>query len=351
MGLGSRASFILQERWLAYTSELPLLNDLRIERCILCSNPISIQLHFFSDASENAYGACCYIRSCNSVGETKTALLTAKSKIAPLKQQSIPRLELCGALLAAELYEKVAASLKITTETYFWVDSTIVICWLSSTPSAWTTFVANRVSKIQLSTQNCRWNHVSGHQNPADHISRGLPAENLLNNDLWWKGPPWLSLDKEFWPLQQPMNDSEYNSIPEARKPPTTAITATAEPSFIDLFVSKYSSYNKMLRITAYCRRFILHCQRNSRPSTTIITSEEMTGAETTLIRLVQQQAFPAEWKKLQQSMTVSSKSRILWFPIIPLSDDPFDFESLSPGQCPTGSSLKAVPDVNVCKM
>lgn len=301
-----------KERWLAYTSELPLLNDLRIERCILCSNSISIQLHFFSDASENAYGACCYIRSCNSVGETKTALLTAKSKIAPLKQQSIPRLELCGALLAAELYEKVAASLKITTETYFWVDSTIVICWLSSTPSAWTTFVANRVSKIQLSTQNCRWNHVSGHQNPADHISRGLPAENLLNNDLWWKGQPWLSLDKEFWPLQQPMNDSEYNSIPEARKPPTTAITATAEPSF--MFVSKYSSYNKMLRITAYCRRFILHCQRNSRPSTTIITSEEMTGAEMTLIRLVQQQTFAAEWKQLQQSMPVSSKSRIRWF-------------------------------------
>ncbi|XP_062704266.1 uncharacterized protein LOC134286638 [Aedes albopictus] len=300
-----------RDSWLNYTSQLSLLNELRIDRCILCSNPTSIQLHFFSDASESAYGACCYIRSSNSVDETKTALLTARSKVAPLRRQSIPRLELCGALLAAELYEKVTASLKLTAETYFWVDSTIVICWLKSTPSAWTTFVANRVSKIQHATQNCPWNHVSGQQNPADHISRGLPAETLLNDELWWKGPQWLTLEKEFWPIQHAMSDLDFNSIPEARRPPTIAIAAATEPSFIDLFIAKFSNYNKMLRVTAYCRRFLLHLQRNPRPPTTIITTDEMQAAEAVVIRLVQQQLFAAEWKQLLQSLPVSSKSRI----------------------------------------
>ncbi|XP_062713979.1 uncharacterized protein LOC134290792 [Aedes albopictus] len=301
------------ELWHNYTTKLPLLNELRIERCVVCSNPSSIQLHFFSDASEDAYGACCYIRSSNSVGEIKTALLTAKSKIAPLKQQSIPRLELCGALLAAELYKKVAASLRITAETYFWVDSTIVICWLNSTPSTWTTFVANRVSEIQLATQNCTWNHVSGQHNPADHISRGLSAEILLHNELWWKGPQWLTLDQQFWPSQQMMNEPNSSAIPETRKVSATASPTMNEPSFIDLFVNKFSNYNKMLRVAAYCRRFILHCQKNPKPTTKIISVEEMHGAETSLIRLVQQQSFPAEWKQLQQSQPVSTKSRIRW--------------------------------------
>ncbi|XP_062533993.1 uncharacterized protein LOC134203020 [Armigeres subalbatus] len=264
-----------KERWFNYMSQLPYLNDLRIERYILCSNPSSIQLHFFSDASENAYGACCYIRSSNSNGETKTALLTTKSKVAPLKQQSIPRLELCGALLSAELYEKVTSSLQIPTDTYFWVDSTIVICWLNSTPSTWTTFVANRVSKIQLATKKCTWNHVSGQQNPADHILV-VCLLRIYSTTSFGGG-------------------------------------AHTEPSFIDDLATKFSSYHKMLRVVAYCRRFIHHCQGRSRPSRTVITAEEQQAAEMNLIRLVQQQSFTAEWNQLERSQPVGLKSRIRW--------------------------------------
>ncbi|XP_058827613.1 uncharacterized protein LOC131687537 [Topomyia yanbarensis] len=96
----------IKERWQEYQSQLHLLNDLRIDRCILLSNLVSVQLHFFSDASEHAYGSCVYVRSTNASSAVKVCLLTAKSKVAPLKKQSIPQLELCGALLSAELYEK-----------------------------------------------------------------------------------------------------------------------------------------------------------------------------------------------------------------------------------------------------
>ncbi|XP_062710702.1 uncharacterized protein LOC134288828 [Aedes albopictus] len=162
----------MKERWHSYMSELSLLNKLRIERCILALKPAYVQYHFFSDASQQAYGVCCYIRSADISGSFKVALLTAKSRVAPLKQQSIPRLELCGALLAAELYLKVSQSLELPGPAFFWVDSMTVLSWLKAAPSTWTTFVANRVSKIQHATQNCSWHHIPGKENPADLLSR-----------------------------------------------------------------------------------------------------------------------------------------------------------------------------------
>ncbi|XP_055543033.1 uncharacterized protein LOC129728609 [Wyeomyia smithii] len=141
-----------QTRWIDYKSQLPRLNELRITRCILLANPETIQIHIFSEASQLAYGACTYIRSTNASGRIKVALLTAKSRVAPLKRKSIPRLELCGALLAAQLYEKVKSSLQLDAECYCWVDSTVVLYWLRASPSVWNTFDANQTSKIQLAT-------------------------------------------------------------------------------------------------------------------------------------------------------------------------------------------------------
>ncbi|XP_055542791.1 uncharacterized protein LOC129728379 [Wyeomyia smithii] len=139
----------MKQRWFAYVSKLPSLNDLRINRFVILSNTTAIELHFFSDASETAYGTCVYVKSTNSSGQTKTALLTSRSKVAPPKQISIPRLELCGARLAAELYGKVSDSLRIDARIHFWVDSTTVLSWLQARPLTWTTFVANRVATIQ----------------------------------------------------------------------------------------------------------------------------------------------------------------------------------------------------------
>ncbi|XP_058826896.1 uncharacterized protein LOC131686901 [Topomyia yanbarensis] len=252
----------IKERWHEYQSQLSRLNDLRIDRCILLSNPVSVQLHFFSDASEHTYGSCVYVRSIDASSAVKVCLLTAKSKVAPLKRQSIPRLELCGALLSAELYEKVMSSLQIHAETFFWVDSTIVLSWLNSSPSTWTTFVANRVSKIQTATQNYSWNHVAGQQIPADHISRGIPAETLLQCDLWWQGSQWLQNDQSDWPIQQHDNIQHSEVLEEARKAPAAVAPANIEPSFVDEFVEQFSDFQHMVRVAAYCRRFLQKCHQ-----------------------------------------------------------------------------------------
>ncbi|XP_055543807.1 uncharacterized protein LOC129729321 [Wyeomyia smithii] len=307
----------IKERWLAYCNQLPRLNDLKIERWVLCETSSSIELHFFSDASQHAYGACCYFRSVDAYGTIKVALLTAKSRVAPLQQQTIPRLELCGARLATELFQQVHKSLNHSGEVYFRVDSTIVLNWLKAPPTTWVTFVANRVSKIQQVTSHCTWNHVAGQVNPADRISRGTEAGKILNDDLWWHGPPWLQLDPCFWPNQSTSTQNEDVFL-EARQVPVNATAAVTPPSFIDSLVSKFSNYNKLLRIIAYCRRFVRRYKPTSEPSTLpahpFLSSKELQEAEAVVIRLVQQQSYNEEWIALQNSRPMQSKSKLRWF-------------------------------------
>lgn len=310
----------LQERWLQYEDQLPLLNELRIDRLITCQAPETVQLHIFSDSSEKAYGACAYIRSTDPNGLVKSALLTSKSKVAPIKQQSIPRLELCGALLAAELYQKISASMRSRMETFFWVDSTTVLSWLKCTPSTWTTFVANRVSKIQLATKDCTWNHIAGKENPADILSRGATPEALLNCTLWWTGPTWLQWTPNQWPTEFNADLHSPTISREARRAPAVALNVhhDHERSFIDEFVARFSNYQRMLRITAYCNRFLRNCRKRSRKVTitdeTFLSSEEIKVSEATLIALIQQQAFSVEWKQLSEKRPLSTKSKLRWF-------------------------------------
>lgn len=102
------------EAWRKFHELLPLLNQPRIERCVIIPKAVSIEIHCFSDASEKAYGACLYIRSTDASGRIRVQLLSSKSKVAPLKCQTIPRLELCGAVLGVQLFEKVRESIRIT---------------------------------------------------------------------------------------------------------------------------------------------------------------------------------------------------------------------------------------------
>ena len=154
-----------------------------------------IELHLFCDASGRAYAAYIFIVATDSHGRRKSSLLVAKTKVAPVKTQSAPRLELCAALLGTRLYQSVIKSigqtLVVIEETFAWTDSTIVMCWLSKEPSRWSTFVPNRISEIQ-SENKSSWNHVCFADNPADPASRGINPDEINQHDLWWNGSKWL---------------------------------------------------------------------------------------------------------------------------------------------------------------
>jgi len=171
-----------------------------------------LELHSFADASERAYGACIYIRSTDFEDSHHTSLVCSRSRVSPLKNLSLPRLELCAALLSAQLTQ-VLQSINIKFDcVYHWSDSNIALAWIKSCPRRWTTFVANRVSAIQELSDSNDWHYVKSSQNAADIISRGMSPISLLQSRLWWKGPSWLTNNVCEWSQDTPLTEQE---IPE----------------------------------------------------------------------------------------------------------------------------------------
>ncbi|XP_062556678.1 uncharacterized protein LOC134221499 [Armigeres subalbatus] len=191
----------INEKWKQFHAQLGDISELRISRFAFVSNWTDIQFHCFADASILAYGACLYVRTTNAAGSVRIELLSSKSRVAPLKRLTLPRLELCAAKEAAFLHMKVTKSLSMQdVQSFFWSDSTIVLHWLRAPPNSWQTFVANRVSTIQTTTYPHSWRHVAGKENPADLVSRGMAVSDFLNSQLWKQGPTWLRNDEEEWP-------------------------------------------------------------------------------------------------------------------------------------------------------
>ncbi|XP_051162201.1 uncharacterized protein LOC127282143 [Leptopilina boulardi] len=213
----------------------------------------NLELHGFSDASSRAYGACVYLCLEDDLGMERITLLFAKSKVAPLNPVSIPRLELCGAVLLAKILSFVITLKNLENLPVFChTDSTVVLAWLSKHPSTWRTFVANRVAQIHELLPDAKWQYVPTRENSADCISRGISPSEILNHSLWWKGPPWLPDKSNKSPQECPLIPSEVNL---EQKP--INIHVSIRDDCLSELSKKISSWPKLLRVTAYCKRFL----------------------------------------------------------------------------------------------
>ncbi|XP_073959790.1 uncharacterized protein [Choristoneura fumiferana] len=288
------------EDWYTYREELTQLTDFRISRWMFTKeNDAVTELHGFSDASNVAYSAVVYSRVIDAHGEVHVVLVGAKTRVAPVRQISIPRLELCGAVLLTKLLLEIANVLNIPrSDVRAWTDSTVVLAWLNKHPSNWKTFVANRISEIHSTLEPSQWAHVPSKDNPADCASRGVQPSELADLELWKYGPRFL-WNKEV--LYKKLKDND------TREEISTRVhIAKVEVSILD----KYSSLQKLIRVVAYCRRFFT---KNSiiekGHSIKYLNKWEVDEALNNCIRLTQANEYQAEITEIQTYGHIKSKS------------------------------------------
>jgi len=294
----------LQIDWSSYTDDLQKLNSLAIPRWVKSTGSSNYSICGFSDASEKAYGACVYVVATNE-GRMTSHLLVSKTKVAPIKFVSIPRLELCGALLLAELVDSCVCALKLSCEIRLFTDSTITLSWIQGCPSRWKTFVANRVAKIQELVPLESWHHVSGPDNPADLASRGIQAAELLASSLWWHGPEWL-VTNDIPTVTSEQNPAEVEK--EAKSEQKLVSHTLRDVSLL----KKFSRLIKLLRVVAYIIRFKANCAKKDPRLSGELTPLELNNALLCVCKLSQVSQFPEEVTSLREQKPVSRGSKLL---------------------------------------
>lgn len=126
--------------------------------------------------SERAYGCVCYLRTEGQDGQVEVSFMTARSRVAPKKQISMPRLELCAAVTGAQLAQLLQKELTLNiTHVVMWADSTTVLTWIQSDSCRFKVSVGTRIAEIQELKNNKDWLYVDTMNNLADDITRGKP--------------------------------------------------------------------------------------------------------------------------------------------------------------------------------
>ncbi|KRZ66287.1 hypothetical protein T10_2980, partial [Trichinella papuae] len=206
--------------------------------------------------------------------------------------------------------------------TYGWSDSQIALCWIRNAARNWKPFVRNRVELIHELVRPEDWRYCPTKDNPADAITRGMTLRKLKENRLWWNGPKWLPDEKQ-WPkerFQQKMREDTLNIIEEERK--LTAIVLNTNVENPPIFDSeKFGNFEKMLRVTAYCRRFAFNCKTTSEGRMLReLTSGEIITAEKYWLKIVQREAFHDELQVLQNGRPLTMENRLK--PLDPFLDE-----------------------------
>jgi len=263
-----------------------------------------VQLHAFGDASPDAYGTCVYLVVDKEDGSRSSSLILSKSRVAPLKQVTLPRMELLGALLTAQLIDLVRRALKLESSCcYCWSDSMVALGWIRDDPQRWKPFVANRVSKIQQLTAPSQWNHCPGELNPADLVTRGVSADELLASELWLNGPSLVDV-----PAEESEGISDFEE--ELCRAETTLVVKSEDPPLKVFDVERWSTLTKALRILAWIRRFMKNA-RSPLKEHGPLSLDELVQAKVWMIGVVQKEAYPEEFQALEKKEQVSRKSTI----------------------------------------
>lgn len=287
--------------WESWTLAIRQTEAVRVPRCVRPTDfaVTTLQLHLFSDASEIGYGAVAYLRGESSDGSAFCSFLLGKSRVAPLKTVTIPRLELQAAVLSVKLMCYITRETKFRFEAiHLWTDSCIVLNYISNSRTRFKTYVANRVSFIRDNTDTSQWKFVPTGQNPADLASRGMATRNIQNISQWLQGPQFLLQGDTSWPQLADTCVSVDLPVSELKKTAVIFNAATTD-SPMDRLLAYFSSWTKIRRAVAWYIRFTTFVQARHlsgsglQPCRGPLKLIEIERAERSVMLYVQSKVFP----------------------------------------------------------
>ncbi|KAK3714890.1 hypothetical protein QZH41_001884 [Actinostola sp. cb2023] len=300
-------------QWRKWLEDMPRVVNVRIPRCYMSpymEKPQAIQLHTFSDASRRGIAAVAYLRQTNELGKVQCAFVMGKARNTPLKDWTIPRLELQAAVLAIRLSNTVRRELDLDIDSpTFWTDSMTTLQYIRNTSRRFSVFVANRLTEIHENSSPVQWRHVPGRQNPADEGSRGTDIQYFQQGCRWWNGPDFLWLPEEQWHIEPDVTCSE-NVEEETINTGTTMFVTSG--SQIELLLKHYSSWSHLLRVMSWILRFI-KCLKKEQPrqQPRVLALAEIKNTSHEVVRLLQRQSFQEEYVALRAGQQVKRQSRL----------------------------------------
>ncbi|XP_065092662.1 uncharacterized protein LOC135713465 [Ochlerotatus camptorhynchus] len=280
------------KKWQRWIQMIEYIAEIRIPRCYFPSATRrtyqNSEVHVFVDASEVVYSCAVYLRTFNQDGDPQGCLIAAKSKVAPLKPWSIPRLELQACVLGARWSKFVIENHNVSvSKTTYWTDSRTALAWIKADPRNYRQFVSYRVGEILEHSTAAQWRWVPSKSNPADEATKWGSGPYFDHDSSWFQGPNFLRLPEKEWPrIKEPVtatNEELRASILHHR---------SFEPA-IDF--NRFSSWDRLQRATAYALRF-LHNTSKKRPEYSgPLQQSELRAAEETILKLVQHESYPDE--------------------------------------------------------
>ncbi|XP_023937546.1 uncharacterized protein LOC112045551 [Bicyclus anynana] len=261
----------------------------------------SVELHILCDASAQAYAAVAYWRILRYNGNVDLVLVSGKAKVAPLRAQSIPRMELQAALIGARLAKTIVEEHRLTVDrVVYWSDSKTALQWIRNGARRYTPFVAHRLGEIAELTQENQWRWIPTNLNIADDATR-MNCQPIKQEDRWFIGPLFLLENEDTWPHEDPEQEDSTEEL-------VTHVTIAENTSSSLPDISRFSSYEKLIRSTARILVFVDICRKRS----TSIEVRHLKLAEYLWQRTAQEESFADDLSRLRTGKAIQRTSRLI---------------------------------------
>ncbi|XP_068203744.1 uncharacterized protein [Palaemon carinicauda] len=312
----------VDSKWLEWKTEILHLHDVKMNRCIKpldFSEVVSVEFHHFSDASTLGYGQCSCVRLFYILGRVHVSLVFSKSRVAPLKQILVPRLELTAAVLSVRVSSFLNKEFNYSgVKNFYYTDSRVVLGYIGNEAKRFHVFVANRVQQIKNLSSTHEWVFVSSDENPADIASRGASVQR--QDVRWFSGPSFL-WEPDFVPKSWCINKNCVLSSddPEVKKN-VSALSTSVQTQNLDLQgeFMRFSSWLRLKKAVALCLKFVRSLKnkvsRGKIPLYKSVTAEDIQEAEIKILQSTQDHFFHSELDQLKEKISIGQSSKLHHF-------------------------------------